>query len=78
MGLLALGAKPSGLSYRPDETELLGWAAHQIGLDLSALGAAQLQSEMRALKDRCRVLEEAFGSRHGQLVGTWVGTVQPQ
>lgn len=37
MGVVMLGPKPSGLAWRPDETELIGWAAHQVGLDLHAL-----------------------------------------
>jgi hypothetical protein len=50
MGFMVLGAKPSGLDYRPDEKDLLGWAAQQIGLDLSALDTEQLQTETRVLR----------------------------
>jgi GAF domain-containing protein len=42
-GLLLLGHKPSGGGYRPDEIELIGWAATQIGLDLHALKVEELQ-----------------------------------
>ena len=44
-GFILLGGKPSGDSYRPDEIEVLGWAAHQIGLDLHALKVAQLEAQ---------------------------------
>jgi hypothetical protein len=36
-GFVLLGTKPSGDDYRPDEIAGLGFAAHQIGLDLHAL-----------------------------------------
>lgn len=49
-GLILLGAKPSGESYRPDEIEILGWATHQIGLDLHALRVAQLEQELTELR----------------------------
>ena len=44
-GLVVLAPKPSGLGYRPDEVELVGWAAVQIGLDLHALKLEQLETE---------------------------------
>ena len=54
-GVVLLGPKPSGFDFRPDEVELIGWAARQVGLDLhtlkvEALEAAQLaQSQQIAL-----------------------------
>lgn len=42
-GVLLLGAKASGEPYRPDQIELLGWAAGQIGLDLNALEVERLE-----------------------------------
>ena len=44
-GYILLDQKLSGDSYRPDEIELLGWAAQQIGLDLHALKVGQLQAQ---------------------------------
>ena len=44
MGFVLLGHKPSGLSFRPDEVELLSWATGQIGLDLHALKVEQLET----------------------------------
>ncbi len=38
-GFLLLDRKPNDVDYRPDEVELLGWAAHQVGLALQALRA---------------------------------------
>jgi hypothetical protein len=36
-GLVLMGMKTTGESYRPDELKVLGFAAHQVGLDLHAL-----------------------------------------
>lgn len=43
-GILLLGPKPNGEPYRPDQIELLGWAAGQIGLDLNALEVERLEA----------------------------------
>jgi len=56
-GVVLLGPKPSGAGYRPDEIDLLAWAATQIGLDFLALDKEQLQLE----KDR--LLSEVLGWR---------------
>lgn len=45
-GLALLAAKPDGAGYRPDEIEVLGWAAHQVGLDLQAIGAHELEAKL--------------------------------
>lgn len=42
IGATLVGRKPNGFSYRPDEKEVLAWAAHQIGLDLHALEVERL------------------------------------
>ena len=44
-GFVLLGAKHGGADYRPDEVENLGWATHQVGLDLRALHARQLEEQ---------------------------------
>ena len=49
-GVMLMAGKPSGDPYRPDEQELLGWAAHQVGLDLQALETEQLQGDVSRLK----------------------------
>ena len=62
-GIVLLGSKPSGDSYRPDEIELLGWAAQQIGLDLQALKVIDLEKGMS-------VLERRVGELQSQLART--------
>jgi len=52
-GLMLMAGKPSDDPYRPDEQELLGWAAHQVGLDLQALETEQLQDDVSKLKQDC-------------------------
>ncbi len=48
-GFVRLGLKPSGESYRPDEREVLAWAAHQVGLDLYALKVEALEARVATL-----------------------------
>ena len=48
-GFIRLGLKPSGDSYRPDEREVLSYAAHQIGLDLHALRVEALEAKVATL-----------------------------
>jgi hypothetical protein len=45
-GYVLMGIKPSGDDYRPDEIAVLGFAAHQIGLDLHALQIEHLSSAL--------------------------------
>ncbi len=63
-GIVLIGHKPGGDDYRPDEKDLLAWAAHQIGLDLHALQVEALQArvsnltgEVRALRSVVKVVE---------------------
>jgi hypothetical protein len=49
-GFIVLGSKRRGQSYRPDEREVLGFAAHQVGLDLHALRVVALEAELRRLE----------------------------
>ena len=55
-GFVLLGRKPNGESYRPDEVELLEFAAHQVGLDLHALEVEALRRELQ----RARAAEDAL------------------
>jgi hypothetical protein len=48
-GFLLVGARRSGEAYRPDECEVLGFAAQQVGLDLHALKVELLETQMQAL-----------------------------
>ena len=50
VGLAVLGPKPSGLDYRPDEVELIGWATRQVGLDLHALKMERLETDKADLR----------------------------
>jgi hypothetical protein len=49
LGFVLLDRKPGGADYRPDEVELLGWATHQIGLDLQAIRARDLEAAIAEL-----------------------------
>jgi hypothetical protein len=53
LGFALLGFKPGGDAYRPDEAEVLAYAAHHIGLDLHALKIEQLERERTELTKRC-------------------------
>ncbi|MGZ3306606.1 MAG: hypothetical protein ACXU8U_12165, partial [Asticcacaulis sp.] len=57
LGLVLMGYKTSGDNYRPDEREVLGWAAHQIGLDLHALKVEELEREAREQQQRIGLLD---------------------
>lgn len=48
-GFVLIGAKRGGEGYRPDETEVLAFAAHQIGLDLHAIRVELLENEVQKL-----------------------------
>lgn len=70
-GFALLGPKPSGLPYRPDEIELIGWATGQISLDLHALKVERLEEadigqrrRIGNLQARNRELRFALGARH--------------
>ncbi len=60
VGATLLGAKPNGFGYRPDEKEVLAWAAHQIGLDLHALEVERLQQANSALSAANDVLTAKY------------------
>jgi GAF domain-containing protein len=57
LGLVLLGSKPSGDAYRPDEVEVLAYAAHHVGLDLHALKVERLEREGAELSREVRRLE---------------------
>ena len=58
-GFILLGPKPHGDAYRPDEVEVLAFAAHQIGLDLNVL-------RVEALKVRCESQRQALAAQHAE------------
>ena len=51
-GFVLLGSKPDGSHFRPDQEENIGWATHQVGLDLQALKARALDEELASLRHR--------------------------
>ena len=51
-------SQADGAHYRPDELQNLGWATQQVGLDLRALQARELQVQNSKLVDRTIWLEE--------------------
>jgi hypothetical protein len=57
-GFVLVGAKADGADYRPDEVELLGWAACQVGLDLQALHARDLEAQVVGLEEKVAWLSE--------------------
>jgi hypothetical protein len=59
IGLALLGPSPTGHARRPDEIELIGWAAHQVGLDLHALQVERLDQQVSVLNAK---LEVALGA----------------
>ena len=50
-GFVVVGAKRGGDNYRPDESALLAFAAHEIGLDLHAIRVRQLEEEVIQLNE---------------------------
>jgi hypothetical protein len=56
-GFVLLGPKPDGSHFRPDQEENIGWATHQIGLDLQALKARALDEELARLHARLTAAE---------------------
>ncbi len=63
IGAVVLGPKPSGLGYRPDEIELIGWATRQVGLDLHALKVEQLESKVATLHQDNETLRSIVSQR---------------
>lgn len=56
-GLVLMDLKGGGALYRPDEITVLGGAAHDVGLALTALRAGRVEAENRQLKIENQVLE---------------------
>jgi hypothetical protein len=56
-GFVLLGSKPDGSRLRPDQEENIGWATHQIGLDVQALKARGLDEELVSLRHRLAATE---------------------
>lgn len=59
-GFVLMGPKANGESYRPDELEALGWAAHNIGLDLNALKILQLEQQTAVQQQELAILQARY------------------
>jgi MFS family permease len=57
LGFVLLGAKPDNSDYRTDEVDLLGWAAHQLGLDLHALNVDRLEAIVRDQNQQLKIFQ---------------------
>lgn len=62
-GLVLMGLKASGALYRPDEITVLGGAAYDVGLALTALRAGRVEAENRQLKIENQVLKAYMAAR---------------
>ncbi|HSY28150.1 MAG TPA: hypothetical protein VK832_11640 [Burkholderiaceae bacterium] len=58
-GFVLLGEKPNREEYRPDEVDVLAFAAHQIGLDLYALQNEQLRTELESVTEEIENLQNS-------------------
>ena len=56
-GFTLLGSKANGDSYRPDEIDVLDFAAKQIGLDLHALRVEALRADVDLLRAHAETLQ---------------------
>lgn len=56
-GFVLVGGKRDGTHFRPDEVEVLEWAAHQVGVDLRAIQARELATENARLSKSLRTIE---------------------
>jgi len=56
LGFVLLGRKPDGSPYRPDEIEVLGWAAQQVGFAAQAQYVRQLEGTIAELQAQVSAL----------------------
>jgi hypothetical protein len=68
-GFVLLAQKPDGTDYRPDEVEVLGWAAHQVGLALQAQHARELELQVSSLGATLAALTEERDRLEALLTG---------
>jgi hypothetical protein len=62
IGLAVLGRRPSGMDFRPDEIELIGWGTRQVGLDLHALKVQQLEINQFDLENTVSILRDEIAT----------------
>lgn len=63
VGFFALGPKPNSVGYRPDEIEIMAWAAQQTGLDLQSMLAHALSAKVVSLQTQLDHLSGLLGPR---------------
>ncbi len=61
-GFFAIGVKPSGDGYRPDERAALAEAAQKIGFDLHALRIEKAEAEAAARTAENAILRAEIGT----------------
>lgn len=70
-GFILLGPKPTAEDYRPDEIEVLGWATHQIGLDIQAIRVRELEQTTIKMAVQIQTLNGVLASQaHAPAGGT--------
>jgi hypothetical protein len=62
VGVLTLGAKPSGESYAPDESEAIGELAHSVGVALDSFSVSGGTAKNELL-EAIRELPDAIAAR---------------
>jgi len=69
-GFVLLGSKPNKEAYRPDEIEVLGFATHQLTLDLVALRVEQLEQRSAVREQEAAVLRDQLKTAMQMLKST--------
>jgi hypothetical protein len=69
-GFVLLGGKSSNETYRPDEIDVLGFATHQLTLDLVALRVEQLEQQSSVHEQESHVLRDQLKTAMQILKGT--------
>jgi GAF domain-containing protein len=66
-GFVLLGNKSNNETYRPDEIEVLGFATHQLALDLVALRVEQLEQYSSGIEQEAQIREHETAVLRDQL-----------
>jgi hypothetical protein len=77
-GFVLIGGKSNNETYRPDEIDVLGFATHQLTLDLVALRVEQLEQQSSVREQESAVLRDQLKAAMQMLKGTVAPTqLQP-
>jgi hypothetical protein len=71
-GFVLIGGKLNDETYRPDEIDVLGFATHQLTLDLVALRVEQLEQQSSVREQESAVLRDQLKTAMQMLKGTVV------